>query len=173
MGYSLLTYWSWEFTCCFSYTFFYNFWSLQKSSFSKFDQLSKKTILHVRSVDASKVQKQFNQVRDALWRCLSSGMWQCVSVSGAFFLDRLTLKMKSAWSLKHHELLVWCSVISQKPGDIPATVHCRRSWPFLPSHDNWDSYTTLRLQSALMWCTQIGDCQCRRKTCCLIQARGL
>ncbi|XP_021930220.1 uncharacterized protein LOC110834880 isoform X5 [Zootermopsis nevadensis] len=33
----------------------------QKSSFSKFDQLSKKTVLHVRSVDAAKVQKQFNQ----------------------------------------------------------------------------------------------------------------
>ncbi|XP_026280743.2 uncharacterized protein LOC113208097 isoform X13 [Frankliniella occidentalis] len=32
-----------------------------KSSFSKFDQLSKKTVLHVRSVDASKVQKQFNE----------------------------------------------------------------------------------------------------------------
>ncbi|XP_066996513.1 glutamic acid-rich protein isoform X2 [Anabrus simplex] len=32
-----------------------------KSSFSKFDQLSKKTVLHVRSVDASKVQQQFNQ----------------------------------------------------------------------------------------------------------------
>ncbi|XP_021930326.1 uncharacterized protein LOC110834880 isoform X17 [Zootermopsis nevadensis] len=32
-----------------------------KSSFSKFDQLSKKTVLHVRSVDAAKVQKQFNQ----------------------------------------------------------------------------------------------------------------
>ncbi|XP_049781625.1 glutamic acid-rich protein isoform X1 [Schistocerca cancellata] len=32
-----------------------------KSSFSKFDQLSKKTVLHVRSVDASKVQEQFNQ----------------------------------------------------------------------------------------------------------------
>ncbi|KAJ9579279.1 hypothetical protein L9F63_024614, partial [Diploptera punctata] len=36
----------------------------QKSSFSKFDQLSKKTVLHVRSVDASKVQKQFNQTTE-------------------------------------------------------------------------------------------------------------
>ncbi|XP_069692977.1 uncharacterized protein [Periplaneta americana] len=36
----------------------------QKSSFSKFDQLSKKTVLHVRSVDASKVQKQFNQTAE-------------------------------------------------------------------------------------------------------------
>ncbi|XP_069692994.1 titin homolog isoform X20 [Periplaneta americana] len=35
-----------------------------KSSFSKFDQLSKKTVLHVRSVDASKVQKQFNQTAE-------------------------------------------------------------------------------------------------------------
>jgi hypothetical protein len=42
----------------------FNFSSLQKSSFSKFDQLSKKTVLHVRSVDAAKVQKQFNQVME-------------------------------------------------------------------------------------------------------------
>ncbi|PSN56308.1 hypothetical protein C0J52_07511 [Blattella germanica] len=32
-----------------------------KSSFSKFDQMSKKTVLHVRSVDTTKVQKQFNE----------------------------------------------------------------------------------------------------------------
>ncbi|GFG36649.1 hypothetical protein Cfor_02825, partial [Coptotermes formosanus] len=37
----------------------------QRSSFSKFDQLSKKTVLHVRSVDASKVQKQFNQTAES------------------------------------------------------------------------------------------------------------
>ncbi|XP_023719688.1 intracellular protein transport protein USO1 isoform X6 [Cryptotermes secundus] len=37
----------------------------QKSSFSKFDQLSKKTVLHVRSVDAAKVQKQFNQTAES------------------------------------------------------------------------------------------------------------
>ncbi|XP_023719697.1 intracellular protein transport protein USO1 isoform X13 [Cryptotermes secundus] len=36
-----------------------------KSSFSKFDQLSKKTVLHVRSVDAAKVQKQFNQTAES------------------------------------------------------------------------------------------------------------
>ncbi|XP_063234282.1 uncharacterized protein LOC134537607 isoform X4 [Bacillus rossius redtenbacheri] len=36
-----------------------------KSSFSKFDQLSKKSVLHVRSVDAAKVQKQFNQTAAA------------------------------------------------------------------------------------------------------------
>ncbi|XP_075229512.1 uncharacterized protein LOC142329075 isoform X17 [Lycorma delicatula] len=32
-----------------------------KSSFSKFDQLQKKTLLHVRSSDSAKAQKQFNQ----------------------------------------------------------------------------------------------------------------
>ncbi|XP_063234300.1 uncharacterized protein LOC134537607 isoform X20 [Bacillus rossius redtenbacheri] len=37
----------------------------EKSSFSKFDQLSKKSVLHVRSVDAAKVQKQFNQTAAA------------------------------------------------------------------------------------------------------------
>ncbi|XP_046735423.1 uncharacterized protein LOC124404940 isoform X4 [Diprion similis] len=35
---------------------------LQKSSFNKFDALSKKPVLHVRSVDAGKVQQQFNSV---------------------------------------------------------------------------------------------------------------
>ncbi|KAG7190558.1 hypothetical protein KM043_006655 [Ampulex compressa] len=34
----------------------------EKSSFNKFDALSKKTALHVRSVDASKVQQQLNAV---------------------------------------------------------------------------------------------------------------
>ncbi|XP_046465457.1 uncharacterized protein [Neodiprion pinetum] len=36
--------------------------NLQKSSFNKFDALSKKPVLHVRSVDAGKVQQQFNSV---------------------------------------------------------------------------------------------------------------
>ncbi|KAL0271313.1 UNVERIFIED_CONTAM: hypothetical protein PYX00_008442 [Menopon gallinae] len=48
-----------------------------KSSFSKFDQLSKKTVFHVRSVDASKVQKQFNEASpvssDASSNCKSCG----------------------------------------------------------------------------------------------------
>ncbi|KAK3921252.1 LIM domain-containing protein 2 [Frankliniella fusca] len=48
-----------------------------KSSFSKFDQLSKKTVLHVRSVDASKVQKQFNESAstspEALTNCKACG----------------------------------------------------------------------------------------------------
>lgn len=35
---------------------------LQKSSFNKFDALSKKTVLHVRSIDAGKVQQQLNAV---------------------------------------------------------------------------------------------------------------
>ncbi|XP_024940312.1 uncharacterized protein LOC107267289 isoform X19 [Cephus cinctus] len=35
---------------------------LEKSSFNKFDALSKKTVLHVRSVDAGKVQQQLNAV---------------------------------------------------------------------------------------------------------------
>ncbi|XP_054273834.1 uncharacterized protein LOC128993818 isoform X12 [Macrosteles quadrilineatus] len=35
--------------------------TLKKSSFSKFDQLQKKSVLHVRSSDASKIQKQLNQ----------------------------------------------------------------------------------------------------------------
>ncbi|XP_046605310.1 microtubule-associated protein futsch isoform X18 [Neodiprion virginianus] len=34
----------------------------EKSSFNKFDALSKKPVLHVRSVDAGKVQQQFNSV---------------------------------------------------------------------------------------------------------------
>ncbi|XP_025268337.1 uncharacterized protein LOC105259477 isoform X9 [Camponotus floridanus] len=34
----------------------------EKSSFNKFDALSKKTVLHVRSVDAGKVQQQLNAV---------------------------------------------------------------------------------------------------------------
>ncbi|XP_012257496.2 uncharacterized protein LOC105686871 isoform X3 [Athalia rosae] len=34
----------------------------QKSSFNKFDALSKKPVLHVRSVDTGKVQQQFNSV---------------------------------------------------------------------------------------------------------------
>ncbi|XP_043600488.1 myosin-10 isoform X8 [Bombus pyrosoma] len=33
---------------------------LEKSSFNKFDALSKKTVLHVRSIDAGKVQQQLN-----------------------------------------------------------------------------------------------------------------
>ncbi|XP_066598477.1 uncharacterized protein [Prorops nasuta] len=37
-------------------------WRLEKSSFNKFDALSKKTVLHVRSVDAGKVQQQLNAV---------------------------------------------------------------------------------------------------------------
>nr|XP_012136231.1 PREDICTED: xin actin-binding repeat-containing protein 2 isoform X2 [Megachile rotundata] len=35
---------------------------LEKSSFNKFDALSKKTVLHVRSIDAGKVQQQLNAV---------------------------------------------------------------------------------------------------------------
>lgn len=40
---------------------------LQKSSFNKFDALSKKTVLHVRSVDAAKVQQQLNAVSLSLF----------------------------------------------------------------------------------------------------------
>ncbi|KAK2586140.1 hypothetical protein KPH14_001411 [Odynerus spinipes] len=47
-----------------------------KSSFNKFDALSKKTVLHVRSVDAGKVQQQLNAVGqngDANQNCRSCG----------------------------------------------------------------------------------------------------
>ncbi|XP_072759538.1 uncharacterized protein [Anoplolepis gracilipes] len=47
-----------------------------KSSFNKFDALSKKTVLHVRSVDAGKVQQQLNAVGqggDANTNCRSCG----------------------------------------------------------------------------------------------------
>ncbi|XP_046400272.1 microtubule-associated protein futsch isoform X3 [Ischnura elegans] len=37
----------------------------QRSSFNKFDELSKKTVIHVKSVDSSKVQKQFNEAAAA------------------------------------------------------------------------------------------------------------
>ncbi|XP_018392111.1 PREDICTED: uncharacterized protein LOC108771354 [Cyphomyrmex costatus] len=49
---------------------------LEKSSFNKFDALSKKTVLHVRSVDAGKVQQQLNAVgqnADANTNCRSCG----------------------------------------------------------------------------------------------------
>ncbi|XP_046400278.1 FK506-binding protein 5 isoform X9 [Ischnura elegans] len=36
-----------------------------RSSFNKFDELSKKTVIHVKSVDSSKVQKQFNEAAAA------------------------------------------------------------------------------------------------------------
>ncbi|XP_072759536.1 uncharacterized protein [Anoplolepis gracilipes] len=48
----------------------------EKSSFNKFDALSKKTVLHVRSVDAGKVQQQLNAVGqggDANTNCRSCG----------------------------------------------------------------------------------------------------
>ncbi|KAK2586141.1 hypothetical protein KPH14_001411 [Odynerus spinipes] len=48
----------------------------EKSSFNKFDALSKKTVLHVRSVDAGKVQQQLNAVGqngDANQNCRSCG----------------------------------------------------------------------------------------------------
>ncbi|KAL0114291.1 hypothetical protein PUN28_011518 [Cardiocondyla obscurior] len=47
-----------------------------KSSFNKFDALTKKTVLHVRSVDAGKVQQQLNAVgqnADANANCRSCG----------------------------------------------------------------------------------------------------
>ncbi|XP_077266755.1 uncharacterized protein LOC143899885 isoform X6 [Temnothorax americanus] len=47
-----------------------------KSSFNKFDALTKKTVLHVRSVDAAKVQQQLNAVgqnADANTNCRSCG----------------------------------------------------------------------------------------------------
>nr|XP_050846595.1 kinesin-related protein 4 isoform X17 [Vespula vulgaris] len=47
-----------------------------KSSFNKFDALSKKTVLHVRSVDAGKVQQQLNSVGqngEANQNCRSCG----------------------------------------------------------------------------------------------------
>ncbi|XP_029671489.1 microtubule-associated protein futsch isoform X11 [Formica exsecta] len=47
-----------------------------KSSFNKFDALTKKTVLHVRSVDAGKVQQQLNAVGqsgDANTNCRSCG----------------------------------------------------------------------------------------------------
>ncbi|XP_039315115.1 uncharacterized protein LOC105199320 isoform X13 [Solenopsis invicta] len=47
-----------------------------KSSFNKFDALTKKTVLHVRSVDAGKVQQQLNAVgqnADANTNCRSCG----------------------------------------------------------------------------------------------------
>ncbi|XP_071449650.1 uncharacterized protein [Hetaerina americana] len=37
----------------------------QRSSFNKFDELSKKTVIHVKSVDSAKVQKQFNEAAAA------------------------------------------------------------------------------------------------------------
>ncbi|XP_071627894.1 uncharacterized protein [Temnothorax longispinosus] len=49
---------------------------LEKSSFNKFDALTKKTVLHVRSVDAAKVQQQLNAVgqnADANTNCRSCG----------------------------------------------------------------------------------------------------
>ncbi|XP_029671479.1 microtubule-associated protein futsch isoform X2 [Formica exsecta] len=49
---------------------------LEKSSFNKFDALTKKTVLHVRSVDAGKVQQQLNAVGqsgDANTNCRSCG----------------------------------------------------------------------------------------------------
>ncbi|EZA62184.1 Xin actin-binding repeat-containing protein [Ooceraea biroi] len=52
------------------------FYFLQKSSFSKFDALTKKPVLHVRSVDAGKVQQQLNcvgQNGDANTNCRSCG----------------------------------------------------------------------------------------------------
>ncbi|XP_025991968.2 uncharacterized protein LOC105199320 isoform X15 [Solenopsis invicta] len=48
----------------------------EKSSFNKFDALTKKTVLHVRSVDAGKVQQQLNAVgqnADANTNCRSCG----------------------------------------------------------------------------------------------------
>ncbi|XP_050449521.1 microtubule-associated protein futsch isoform X9 [Cataglyphis hispanica] len=48
----------------------------EKSSFNKFDALTKKTVLHVRSVDAGKVQQQLNAVgqsSDANTNCRSCG----------------------------------------------------------------------------------------------------
>ncbi|KAL0114290.1 hypothetical protein PUN28_011518 [Cardiocondyla obscurior] len=48
----------------------------EKSSFNKFDALTKKTVLHVRSVDAGKVQQQLNAVgqnADANANCRSCG----------------------------------------------------------------------------------------------------
>ena len=48
-----------------------SFLSFQKSSFNKFDALSKKSVLHVRSVDTGKVQQQLNsvsQVVDRTWK---------------------------------------------------------------------------------------------------------
>ncbi|XP_070155457.1 microtubule-associated protein futsch isoform X3 [Polyergus mexicanus] len=48
----------------------------EKSSFNKFDALTKKTVLHVRSVDAGKVQQQLNAVGqsgDANTNCRSCG----------------------------------------------------------------------------------------------------
>ncbi|XP_046815999.1 kinesin-related protein 4 isoform X14 [Vespa crabro] len=48
----------------------------EKSSFNKFDALSKKTVLHVRSVDAGKVQQQLNAVGqngEANQNCRSCG----------------------------------------------------------------------------------------------------
>lgn len=50
----------WRYSVCFILSYFEL--CLQKSSFSKFDQLSKKTVIHVRSVDSSKAQKQFSDV---------------------------------------------------------------------------------------------------------------
>lgn len=38
------------------------FFLFQKSSFSKFDALQKKNILHVRSSDAGKAQEKFNVI---------------------------------------------------------------------------------------------------------------
>lgn len=55
--------------CCFTFlllTHFYGylfhnvFFLLQKSSFSKFDALQKKNVLHVRSSDSSKAQEKFS-----------------------------------------------------------------------------------------------------------------
>ncbi|XP_067210507.1 uro-adherence factor A isoform X9 [Linepithema humile] len=49
---------------------------LEKSSFNKFDALTKKTVLHVRSVDAAKVQQQLNAVgqnSEANTNCRSCG----------------------------------------------------------------------------------------------------
>ncbi|XP_063977886.1 xin actin-binding repeat-containing protein 2-like isoform X2 [Diachasmimorpha longicaudata] len=52
------------------------FLGIQKSSFNKFDALTKKNVLHVRSVDASKVHQQLNSVGqngDANPNCRSCG----------------------------------------------------------------------------------------------------
>ncbi|XP_034254679.1 uncharacterized protein LOC117653241 isoform X16 [Thrips palmi] len=97
-----------------------------KSSFSKFDQLSKKTVLHVRSVDASKVQKQFNEASstspEAQTNCKACG-------KQVFVMEQIKAE-KSVWHkncfrCKECSKQLTVDIYSSNEGDIYCKPHFR------------------------------------------------
>ena len=173
MVYSVATYWSWEFTCFFSFLHIL---------------LQFLIITEIKLFKIRPTEQEDHPPRPFCW-CLKSSeavqsgkgsvtktliiwdvtVWHCAS--GAFVLDCLTLKMKALCSFRHHKLLVWCSVVSQKPRifllQFITVLQLQLQQFLVILIQSWYLRVLHHLETAVlsdvMLCTQIHDCQCCRK----------